>query len=133
MKDTLTVKTASDYYDPELGNTPEKELLRAVLLRAIVDSFIPHKPERVSALQWIHKKGCCVPFSFDYICVTLDLDPEDLRYRVTHLTEPVKKTRVRKVGLVYKKRAEELLENGRRSSPFQRSSLSLRNGQTKFV
>jgi hypothetical protein len=70
-------------YDDNVPVKAERNLLAAVLARAICDAFGSAQCERHivrSAKQWLFGKiDVTVPFSFGWIAVQLDFEPEDLQ------------------------------------------------------
>jgi|GEM_PF-750527 hypothetical protein len=62
---------------------PERNLLSAVLARAVCDAFgniEVEKHVRRTARQWIFGvTDPNQPFSFDWVCNSLDIDPNELR------------------------------------------------------
>ena len=83
--------SAINYFDSEFQDSqdshsaikPERNLLAAVLSRAICDAFGQARCERHvvrSARQWIFSELTPkVPFSFAWIALQLDLDPQFLQ------------------------------------------------------
>ena len=68
--------------------TPERKLCAAVLLRAIID-FLSCKDEkdRKTALHWLFHERDDAIFSYKFVCLTLELDSEDLREMIKGSTE----------------------------------------------
>jgi len=85
MKGSATAKVC--YVDDETEgfcpSKPERNLLAAVMARAICDAFGSAQCERHvvrSARQWIFAPlAPKEPFSFAWVATNLDLDPEDLQ------------------------------------------------------
>ena len=84
---SLAVNRFSDHGDSENDHNgpvkPERNLLAAVLARAICDAFGSAQCERHivrSARQWLFGNiNVSKPFSFGWIAVQLDLDPVALQ------------------------------------------------------
>lgn len=73
-----------DDYEAQSPVKPERNLLAAVLARAICDAFGTAHCERHvvrSARQWLFGKLTPkTPFSFAWVAIHLDLDPAELQY-----------------------------------------------------
>lgn len=67
------------YGEPNLTGTPERNLLMAVLERAIRDYVGNSRHEVKEAEEWIFKQRMDLPyieFSFAWVCHQLDLEPQ---------------------------------------------------------
>jgi hypothetical protein len=61
--------------EPEFKGTPERNLLMAVLERAILDYVSQHEKDSQEAGAWILDVENEAVFSFNWVCRELDLDP----------------------------------------------------------
>lgn len=69
--------------------TPEKELLLGILDRAVLDYHGLEPAQRTEAQEWLfEEEDPCSPFSFDWICDNLTLNPSALRRRINLLQIP---------------------------------------------
>ena len=55
--------------------TPERNLMMAMIERAILDYVGTDSKEAEAASEWIFDTECELPFSFNWVCRELDLDP----------------------------------------------------------
>jgi hypothetical protein len=70
----LSEQSEVDYQD--FRGTPERNLMMAMLERAILDFVGTDRRESELASDWISDTEFEAPFSFAWICKELDLDPE---------------------------------------------------------
>ena len=66
---------------PNERGTPERNLLMAILERAILDYVGNDKKELECAREWLFEHGETAPyseFSFPWLCHQLDLDPDKI-------------------------------------------------------
>lgn len=64
---------------------PERNLLTAVLRRALFDLRNGTAVERTAAKEWFFENGDYSPFSFTWVCTHLDIEPEQLLERIGKL------------------------------------------------
>lgn len=76
-----------------MNGTPERVLLCAMLQRAILDALATRgehfQMHRRSALIWLRKRNkedYLKPPSFEWVCLQLDIDPENVRNLVINNT-----------------------------------------------
>ena len=71
---------------PNLTGTPERNLLMAILERAILD-FVGNDGEALrEAEDWIFDlPSPAMPFTFSWICQQLDLNDADIRTRIAQM------------------------------------------------
>jgi hypothetical protein len=93
MSNSLAIRGYVDEFSEEIDSNmpvkPERNLLSAVLARAICDAFGPAHCERHvvrSARQWLFGKICISQsFSFGWVATNLDLDPLELQKNLRRL------------------------------------------------
>ena len=61
------------------GESPEKDLMVAIVTQAKLDLFRPNKRRSEMALTWFLTSGRSWLLSFESICEQLDLDPDIVR------------------------------------------------------
>lgn len=83
----------------QLAKIPEKRLLFAMCERAVRDLFSSETDEQEDAKNWLRQKDSQIAFSFPWICEVLDLNREQLLYRIMRLVE---------VGKNYKNSSREI-------------------------
>ena len=67
--------------------TPERNLLVAMIQRAIFDYMGNREFDRESAAEWLFEdSGGSEVFSFDWVCAQLDLEPEVITSKVKGMT-----------------------------------------------
>ena len=76
---TLTELKVSIPEDRESNINPERNLIAAMLNRALLDSMSRHAPTRGNALEYIEEEAPDRPMSFLWCCMALDLDPHLVR------------------------------------------------------
>jgi hypothetical protein len=65
--------------------TPERNLLAAMLRRALFDFTNGSSEEQVAATEWFFDGLTHEPFSFAWVCTHLNLDPESIQKRMKTL------------------------------------------------
>ena len=80
----------------------ERGMLRELLKRAINDAVsgdetdgVGLKSEKRDAREWIFENELIGPFSFYWVCDNLDLEPSNLRDKVTQLIEKADRVRTK--------------------------------------
>lgn len=87
MKSLMVDIDADEIFGPvNLTGTPERNLLMAVLVRAILDYVGNEEKEVETATEWLfddlESAQPYTPYSFSWICEQLDLDREQVAAKV---------------------------------------------------
>ena len=91
---------------------PEKRLLGQMLYRASLDYLSPDPKERGDAPDWINSRDAS-PFSFEWICHVLDMDPEVYREALFNTPDRVKLKRTLSIRMGNIVSAEQRLAHNR--------------------
>lgn len=77
---------AIEYGEPSTVS-PERKLLRAMMIRALMDIgisvSIPSAKDKREAADWIQDQSES-EFSFNWVCQHLDIDPKRMRISILH-------------------------------------------------
>jgi hypothetical protein len=87
-----TYETEEDVSQPL---DPERRLLVAIVERALFDIIGIDRNNQLNAFRWIFIEHSTDPFSFQWSCTELDLDPDMIRGSVTLMFDNVKAERER--------------------------------------
>ena len=71
-----------------LITTPERNLLAAILRRALFDFSSGDLEERIAAKEWFLAGANQKPFSFAWVCLQLNLEPEAILLRIRARRSP---------------------------------------------
>lgn len=85
--------SVDEEYENAFKDSPERRLLAAVLNRAITDFLCDSDPKsQEEAKEWIFTplSDAPEPFSFQFVCMELDLDPEESQTALTKLESGVR-------------------------------------------
>lgn len=94
------ISSGEHFGAPNPAGTPERNLLMAVLERAILDFVGNDKKDLNQAEEWIfapRNNDDFPPFSFGWVCKELDLDPE----RISNVIKQMPKRGARRVAPWY--------------------------------
>ena len=94
--DNLFVVEQDSYLFADLAEqmkSPEKRLLCAICERAVRDLLSSDKEESRSAVEWLEDNDGFAPFSFPWICETLDINRDHLLERIYSIASHAGKVR----------------------------------------
>ena len=85
--------TLEEEHENAFKDSPERRLLSAVMNRAVTDFLCDSDPKhQEEAKDWIFEPltDAPEPFSFQYVCMELDVDPEQAQIALTKLESGVR-------------------------------------------